>query len=190
MHRKRGTVVRTCGFCAAAFEVCVSNGEQVCCSRSCAARLAARARPLRPRIAPSTKLNWRTCVHCARWFVSRQGRKYCSDECRRVHGIDRIMALYRTATSIGDVKVGMAYFRLIVNYLAQRDGIRCAICRSAVDLDLKSGPRGGDIGPSIDHVVPRSKGGTDDLCNLRLTHWHCNRARGNRGGGEQLQLVG
>ena len=33
---------------------------------------------------------------------------------------------------------------------------------------------------SIDHVVPRSKGGTNDLWNLRPAHKRCNYRKGNR----------
>lgn len=33
---------------------------------------------------------------------------------------------------------------------------------------------------SLDHVVPRSKGGSDDVENLRPAHFGCNSARGNR----------
>ncbi len=33
---------------------------------------------------------------------------------------------------------------------------------------------------SVDHVIPRSKGGTDDLHNLRPAHKLCNIRRGNR----------
>lgn len=47
-------------------------------------------------------------------------------------------------------------------------------------------------GATVDHVIPRSLGGSDDLSNLRLAHWSCNRAKGNRpiDMGEQLRLVG
>jgi len=34
----------------------------------------------------------------------------------------------------------------------------------------------------LDHVVPRSRGGTDDESNLCLSHPYCNRSRGNRMG--------
>ena len=34
--------------------------------------------------------------------------------------------------------------------------------------------------PSADHVIPRSKGGSDDIENLRPCHLRCNISRGNR----------
>ncbi|MBF0808519.1 HNH endonuclease [Rothia nasimurium] len=33
---------------------------------------------------------------------------------------------------------------------------------------------------SVDHVLPRSLGGSDDIANLRPAHFSCNSARGNR----------
>lgn len=33
---------------------------------------------------------------------------------------------------------------------------------------------------TIDHIVPKSFGGTRDLCNLRLAHNKCNSIRGNK----------
>lgn len=33
---------------------------------------------------------------------------------------------------------------------------------------------------SVDHVIPRSKGGSDDLDNCRPSHLECNVRRGNR----------
>jgi 5-methylcytosine-specific restriction endonuclease McrA len=34
--------------------------------------------------------------------------------------------------------------------------------------------------PSADHVIPRSRGGSDDIENLRPAHLLCNKRRGNR----------
>jgi 5-methylcytosine-specific restriction endonuclease McrA len=43
--------------------------------------------------------------------------------------------------------------------------------------------------PSLDHIVPVSEGGTNDVWTLQLAHTVCNQARGNRGGGlEQLAM--
>lgn len=114
----------------------------------------------------------------------------CSERCRLSDVSSRIMGLYNEALKIIDIKSAMHWQRQLCRYLAQRDGNRCELCDRPVDLTITSGTRGSDNGPSIDHIVPRSKGGTDDLSNLRLTHWGCNRKRGNRGEIEQLRLVG
>jgi 5-methylcytosine-specific restriction endonuclease McrA len=34
--------------------------------------------------------------------------------------------------------------------------------------------------PTLDHLIPASKGGTDDPENLKLAHRSCNRAKGDR----------
>ena len=35
--------------------------------------------------------------------------------------------------------------------------------------------------PTLDHVIPRSKGGSDDRSNLRTAHLWCNSLRGDGG---------
>ena len=55
---------------------------------------------------------------------------------------------------------------------------RCHLCEKKIDLDLPSMNR---LGFTFDHVIPVSKGGTNDLQNIRPAHRSCNSARGNRG---------
>jgi 5-methylcytosine-specific restriction endonuclease McrA len=58
--------------------------------------------------------------------------------------------------------------------VAARDGWLCHLCGEPVD------PAGqGEDAPSIDHVVPRSRGGSSRQENLRLAHKRCNNARGS-----------
>jgi 5-methylcytosine-specific restriction endonuclease McrA len=59
-----------------------------------------------------------------------------------------------------------------VALLRARDGNDCWLCGK---------PLGGSPGGSItlDHVIPRSKGGSNTLDNLRLAHRRCNHRRGN-----------
>ncbi|MEU8334803.1 HNH endonuclease [Micromonospora tulbaghiae] len=69
----------------------------------------------------------------------------------------------------------------------ERDGWRCGICKKRINKRLKyPHPKSG----SLDHVIPLSEGGHHVRSNVRASHLDCNVRRGNRGGGEQLTLVG
>jgi hypothetical protein len=74
---------------------------------------------------------------------------------------------------------------LSVHEIAERDGTRCHICRRKVNMSLSGLAK---WGPTIEHILPVSRGGTNDPSNLALAHRHCNTARGNRGH-SQLVLV-
>jgi len=56
------------------------------------------------------------------------------------------------------------------------DGI-CGICGRDVDKTLNGRH---PWGPTVDHRVPRARGGTDDLDNLVIAHLRCNAAKKDR----------
>lgn len=56
-------------------------------------------------------------------------------------------------------------------------GNQCVICNELIDL-ARVHPD--SMSFSIEHLTPRSAGGTDSLVNLRPAHLGCNSARGNR----------
>jgi 5-methylcytosine-specific restriction endonuclease McrA len=60
--------------------------------------------------------------------------------------------------------------------LAKRDGWVCALCIGPIDWRIR-----GDryLEPTVDHVVPLSKGGEHSLANAQLAHWTCNAAKRN-----------
>jgi 5-methylcytosine-specific restriction endonuclease McrA len=62
--------------------------------------------------------------------------------------------------------------RLKFDQLRIRDGDNCWRCRRPMQFDL---PRGHDLAPTIEHLQPTSKGGTNELANLCLCHGRCNR---------------
>lgn len=64
---------------------------------------------------------------------------------------------------------------MTVEQLAERDGSVCSICEEPVDLTLR---RPDPMSPSVDHYVPRARGGTDIEANLRLAHIVCNVRKG------------
>lgn len=58
----------------------------------------------------------------------------------------------------------------------ERDNGVCQIC--GTPTSKHAGPNA-DMAPSLDHVTPRSHGGTDDESNLRTVHRICNTLRSN-----------
>lgn len=69
----------------------------------------------------------------------------------------------------------------------ERDGWRCHLCAKPLKRDATvPHPRA----PTIDHVVPLARGGSDTMDNVKAAHFLCNSKKGARGGGEQLLLLG
>lgn len=56
-------------------------------------------------------------------------------------------------------------------------GATCWLCGQPISM---STPRTEPLGLSLDHVIPRARGGENTLENLRPAHLHCNRQRGMR----------
>lgn len=50
---------------------------------------------------------------------------------------------------------------------------KCLICNGRLSFDAQSG-----FGANVEHIVPRSEGGGNDLLNLALTHPRCNAEKG------------
>lgn len=56
--------------------------------------------------------------------------------------------------------------------IIERDGDKCWLCGEP--FSNKPGRK-----PSLDHVIPKSQGGTAKLDNMKLAHSRCNYKRGN-----------
>jgi 5-methylcytosine-specific restriction endonuclease McrA len=50
---------------------------------------------------------------------------------------------------------------------------KCLICNGRLSFDARSG-----FGANVEHIVPRTEGGTNDPLNLALTHPRCNGEKG------------
>ncbi|USC17022.1 HNH endonuclease [Rhodococcus sp. 11-3] len=59
--------------------------------------------------------------------------------------------------------------------IAERDVYCCQLCGDLVDMKL-SGLK--PMGPTVDHIVPISRGGGDTPENVHLAHRRCNEEKG------------
>jgi endogenous inhibitor of DNA gyrase (YacG/DUF329 family) len=176
---------RVCEVCSVSYDA-TWTGQRTC-GRTCGMKIHAG----NLRAANRPKAEPPCCRVCGK--VRAQGerwRSWCSNRCEARSRGDRILDLYRMTCERG--MGGSRWRRVLVGYLRERDGSRCGICRRIILFDVRSGPSGSDRGASIDHIEPRSLGGSDDLSNLRLTHWGCNRKRktGRADPPIQLALIG
>lgn len=130
----------------------------------------------------------RLCARCGAPFqVDTPGRpnKYCSRECyaillvefnksRRVWANDaeREAAKCRRRRA---VKRGLPSEQYGILDIALRDGFDCSLCGEMIDFSLPPTDR---MSPTVDHVIPISKGGPDLLSNVRLAHRVCNSIKG------------
>lgn len=53
----------------------------------------------------------------------------------------------------------------------------CGICGQPIDKSLKYPD---PMSPTVDHIIPCNRGGSDDLDNLQLAHRKCNRLKSDK----------
>jgi hypothetical protein len=71
----------------------------------------------------------------------------------------------------------------------ERDGWQCLVPGCELGAVIRGLPWDDPYAPTIDHIIPLSRGGTDTAANKRTAHWICNVRRGNRIGPEDVQIV-
>jgi 5-methylcytosine-specific restriction endonuclease McrA len=127
----------------------------------------------------------------ADWRASRSPEQYVED-CRRA--TERVKATgYTESKRAGDARRrarksnAPTVEKFTRTEVFERDAWRCGICRRKVDSKLAY-PH--PLSPSLDHIVPLSKGGEHTKANTRLAHLRCNVIRRDQGAPEQLALVG
>lgn len=128
-----------------------------------------------------------------------QSRKFCSDRCQVTwwkydgqvpHGFncaicDEYVTYYDPVTRKrlrSETKYCRKHARhgrvpITAQQIAAEDGNICKLCDEPVDMSL-TGTQ--SRAPSVDHIVPRSLGGTDYRENLQLAHFGCNASKRHR----------
>lgn len=115
------------------------------------------------------------CIECGEKFFSRHNKKTCSDKCskRRNNRVKDIKRRHKLREN------GRIDWNITLDKLIKRDKRICYICNKEVDTNdyivYEDGTFiSGNNYPSIDHVIPVSKGGTHTWDNVKLAHRICN----------------
>lgn len=110
----------------------------------------------------------KNCLVCGKEFKTfKSQKKTCSSKCSKI-----------LHWRIGDNYHIVVDKDISLEKIAQRDGNICQICNKMVDWNDKKVVNGtvicGDDYPSIDHIIPKSKGGVHSWSNVQLAHRRCN----------------
>lgn len=121
------------------------------------------------------------CAQCGEGFVSaRRGVRYCSVMCRKRVGYKKKEITRRMRIS----KNGKTHWDISIDKLIKKDRGVCHICGDRVDKNDYKHISGAYIAglrhPSIDHIMPLSKGGTHTWDNVKLAHMGCNALKNDR----------
>lgn len=115
----------------------------------------------------------KVCEWCGQGFETGRPRKrFCSYRCQR--RAERFRYMKRRAEAIR----GKRRDKIGLKTLLKRDGGICRICGEPVDPnDFHRAGKWFVFGrnfPTIDHIIPLSKGGTHTFDNVQLAHMWCN----------------
>lgn len=133
---------------------------------------------------PACRVFFRHCTVCAHLFATRYTVTTCSTACAQVkRREDRREGKHRRRARQREAFTAPVIRRVIY----ERDRWRCHICGKQVKRDAVV-PH--PFAPTLDHVIPLAQGGTHEPANVSTAHFLCNALKGDRGGGEQLALIG
>ena len=128
------------------------------------------------------------CVECGKEFkTNHNGNLHCSKKCKKRRN-RRIWALSKNERLRQN---GKADYSITLDKLVKRDMGACQLCGKPVDTeDYQQDADGNFIAgnkyPSIDHIIPVSKGGTHTWGNVQLAHRYCNSLKQD----QMLSLLG
>lgn len=152
-----------------------------CCGAKAPALRKERVELMRFFIALKEKRTPKVCPCCRETFYSEYADKvYCSDKCKRKEHRRRNKKAHpekirarkyidRTIKYGGVYEYGITLPRVYKKF----QGV-CQICGEPCDMNDRSWGNSGPCYPSVDHIVPLSKGGSHTWGNVQLAHLICN----------------
>ena len=123
----------------------------------------------------------KACAECGKEFIpQRLNRRYCSIQCSNKHENRK----KETSRRVKITKNGTVDWSISIEKLINKDKNRCHICGGKTNANDHMNVNGvfiaGPKYPSIDHVVPLSKGGTHTWDNVKLAHMSCNTVKSDK----------
>lgn len=112
-----------------------------------------------------------------RWYAQNQDRAKTRIKEWQKANPDKVRAAKRTGIAKKRLIEG-AEFESGIDYESLWTGC-CGICGEPMDRTLERGFR---ESPTIDHIMPLSKGGSHIVDNLQWAHWSCNSGKGAKHG--------
>jgi 5-methylcytosine-specific restriction endonuclease McrA len=155
------------------------DNSRIVCSTECEAERAVRMRE--QKFIPKLK----KCRECGNEYMTEFRRggigliEFCSEKCKEEattkvkqeqHRRKDIKRRKRLAEN------GKADYSITLRKVIQKFGLTCALCGKKVNTKVHSNHN--DY-PSIDHIIPVSKGGTHTWGNVQLAHRGCNSTKNN-----------
>ena len=172
-YRLAGEVVNGRRICPRCGEDCLLsefyNDRTVYCRRCSRAR-AREYQSQNRRLAPRKNL---TCFTCRKDFLgTKRNRTYCSRECLEKGRHERNYPNVLKRQLRFSVAKKEHFQRIDI---FERDNWTCGICNEQIDSSRK---RPDPLSPSIDHIIPISRGGDHTRENVQAAHLGCNVSKG------------
>ncbi len=166
---------RPCRQCGALFTPKMDKGvfcSPKCCGRAMSVRNRDRENTRRRRVSAERRqrrMRPRECLECGVVFTPRRIKgRWCSRRC-----------LLRTWGNIRRAQRRRVPYELVSpRTVFERDGWTCQLCGGPTPQHLL-GTRS-SLRPTVDHIVPLSKGGAHVYRNVQCAHLSCNLKKGAR----------
>lgn len=130
------------------------------------------------KLLQSEQLGFSICEQCGSLITGN--KKFCNDKCNKRHYYSKNEIKRRTNIK----KNGNVDYTISLEKLIKRDSNICYLCNKECNLEDYTYQGNtfiaGNYYPSIEHIIPLSKGGTHSWNNIKLAHRICNTLKGSK----------
>ena len=163
-------VSKCCVHCSGTFHTTIST-KKFCCS-DCSYQY--RLKQLDEQRKAEVIHYHKRCKECGKHYTTtRSTRKYCTDICN-----ERYRNRQKETTRRKRIMMnGKVDWNISIERLLKRDGHTCYLCGEVVNTTVDTND---DCYPSIEHIIPISKGGTHTWGNVKIAHRYCNSIKSDK----------